>query len=84
MTLGEMLVLLSLAVLFLAAMAGTMVLFFFRPWLILRRERDQHQENLESAVSEPRESSETTSEASGGSEVPPETQRSWWRRMFGG
>ncbi len=83
MTLGEMIVLLLLAVLFLAAMVGAMVLLFFRPWLILRGERDQHQE-LESAAPEPRDGPETASEASGGDEVPPDTEkRSWWRRYFG-
>jgi flagellar basal body-associated protein FliL len=81
---GEMVVLLLLAVLFLAAMVGAMVLVFFRPWLILRREQDQYQEDLESEAPEPRESPESAGEASGDGDVPPDGQRrSWWRRYFG-
>jgi hypothetical protein len=80
-----MAVLLLLAVLFLAVVVGAMVLVFLRPGLIMRRERDQHQEDLESAAPEPRDGPETASEASDSSETPPdgEGQRSWWRRFFG-
>ncbi len=86
MTPGEMeaVVLLLLAVLFLAALVSTNVLIFFRPWLILRSEWDQHQD-LESAASEPQESSEMGAEAPDGSErgVPSDGERrSWWRRLF--
>jgi hypothetical protein len=63
-TLGEMVVLLLFAVLFLAAMVLAIVLVFFRPWLTPRRERDQ--EDLESTAPAPRDSPETASEASGG------------------
>ncbi len=56
-----MIVLLLLAVLFLAALVYTIVLVFFPPRLILRGERGQHQ-NLESAATEPRGSPETASE----------------------
>jgi flagellar basal body-associated protein FliL len=56
-----MIILLLLAVLFLAVVVSAMVLVFFRPWLILRGEQDEHQ-NPESAAPEPREVSETASE----------------------
>ena len=88
MTPGEMetVILLLLAVLFLAALVSTIVLVFFRPWLIVRGEQDQHQ-NLESGEApEPRGSPESAGEASGSSEAPPdgaERRRSWWRRFFG-
>ena len=73
LTPGEMVVLLLLAVLFLAAMVGAMVLVFFRLWRILRDERDQHQ-NLESAATEPRESRKSVTEGPGEveEEVPPD------------
>jgi hypothetical protein len=86
MTTGETVVLLLLAVLFLAVVVSAMVIVFFRPWLILRGERDQHQEDLENADPEPRDDPETAAEASGGSEVPPDgaaEHRSWWRRYLG-
>ena len=68
-----MVVLLLLAVLFLAAMVGAMVLLYFRPWLILRREQEDQHQNLESATEGPE-----------GAEAPPDTKRrSWWRRYFG-
>ncbi len=43
MTPGEMetVILLLLAVLFLATLVSTIVLVFFRPWLIMRRDQDQ-------------------------------------------
>ncbi len=84
MTLAEMAVLLLLAVLFLAVMVGAMVLVFSRAGLILRRERDQHQEDLESAASEPRES---PTEAAGGPDGGKDSEgerRPWWRRWFWG
>jgi flagellar basal body-associated protein FliL len=56
-----MIILLLLAVLFLAVVVSAMVLVFFRPWRILRGEQDQHQD-LESAAPEPREVPETASE----------------------
>ena len=56
-----MIILLLLAVLFLAVVVSAMVLVFFRPWLILRGEQDQHQ-NPESAAPELREVPETASE----------------------
>jgi len=77
MTPGETVVLLLLAVLFLAVVGSTMVLVFFRPWLILRGERDQHQEELESTAADPRESSETATEASDKDERTPEENRPW-------
>ncbi len=83
MTLVEMVVLLLLAVLFLAAMVGAMVLVFFRPWLILRRERDQHQEDLESAAPEPRESPTEAASGADGGKDPEGERRPWWRRFWG-
>jgi hypothetical protein len=78
-----MIVLLLLAVLFLAVVVYTMVLVFFRPWLIMRREQDQRQD-LESVAAEPRESPESATEGPEEAEAPPDTERrSWWRRYFG-
>jgi hypothetical protein len=69
----------------LAAMVGIMVLVFFRPWLIMRREQEDQHQNLESVAAEPRESPESATEGPEGAEAPPDTKRrSWWRRMFEG
>lgn len=37
----------------------------------------------DTASSEPRESSITPSKDTGNGETPPDTERSWWRRLFG-
>ncbi len=81
---AEMVVLLLLAVLFLAAVVGTIVLVFFRPWLMMHREQDQHQEDLESAAPKPRESPESAGKASGDSGVADDRERRpGWRRFWG-
>jgi hypothetical protein len=80
---GEMetVVLLLLAVLFLAALVSTIVLVFFRPWLIMRRDQDQFQ-NLETAAAELRESLKTATKSAGEGEPLGVERRSWWRRWF--
>lgn len=59
MTLGEMVVLLLLASLFLVIMVSAFVLVFLRQWLIVRDKRDHQHQDLESAVVAPRESSDS-------------------------
>ena len=77
----ETVVLLLLAVLFLATLVSTIVLVFFRPWLIMRRDQDQLQ-NLETAAAELRESLQTATESAGEGEPLGVERRSWWRRLF--